>query len=44
MWLNILGEMLPASLFVPVIKMLSGLSSTTETAKRCFNMLKQPGF
>ncbi|XP_066259964.1 nuclear pore complex protein Nup205 [Euwallacea similis] len=42
-FLKLSGDMLPATLFVPFLKMLSGLSSTPETAKHCFNMLKQAG-
>ncbi|XP_019753417.1 nuclear pore complex protein Nup205 [Dendroctonus ponderosae] len=41
--IKLAGDILPATLFVPFIKMLSGLSGTAETAKYCFNLLKQSG-
>ncbi|XP_030766141.1 nuclear pore complex protein Nup205 [Sitophilus oryzae] len=37
------GDMLPSTLFVPFIKMLCGLSTSPQTARHCFNMLKQSG-
>ncbi|XP_060535293.1 nuclear pore complex protein Nup205 [Cylas formicarius] len=40
-FIRLAGEMLPSTLFVPFIKMLSGLSSSPQTARHCFNMLKQ---
>ncbi|XP_018577858.1 nuclear pore complex protein Nup205 [Anoplophora glabripennis] len=40
-FIRLAGDMLPSSLFVPYITMLSGLSSSQQTARYCFNMLKQ---
>ncbi|KAF7266032.1 hypothetical protein GWI33_020609 [Rhynchophorus ferrugineus] len=37
------GDMVPSTLFVPFVKMLSGLSTSPSTARHCFNMLKQAG-
>lgn len=42
-FIRLAGDMLPSSLFVPYITMLSGLSSSQQTARHCFNMLKQVG-
>ncbi|XP_063238890.1 nuclear pore complex protein Nup205 [Bacillus rossius redtenbacheri] len=35
------GDVLPATLFVPYLKMVRSLASTTESARHAFNMLKQ---
>lgn len=45
-FVRLAGDMVPATLFVPYIKMLCGLSSNHQSARYCFNMLKQvnPGF
>ncbi|VEN41265.1 unnamed protein product [Callosobruchus maculatus] len=42
-FIRLAGDVLPSTLFVPYIKMLSGLSSSQQTARHCFNMLKQVG-
>ncbi|CAH1968892.1 unnamed protein product [Acanthoscelides obtectus] len=42
-FIRLAGDVLPPTLFVPYIKMLSGLSSSQQTARHCFNMLKQVG-
>ncbi|KAJ8924600.1 hypothetical protein NQ315_000750 [Exocentrus adspersus] len=42
-FIRLAGDMLPPSLFIPYITMLSGLSSSQQTARHCFNMLKQVG-
>ncbi|CAH0547709.1 unnamed protein product [Brassicogethes aeneus] len=42
-FVRLAGDMLPMSLFVPYLSMLSGLSSCQQTARHCFNMLKQVG-
>lgn len=40
-FIRLAGDMLPTTLFVPYLTMLSGLSSSQETARHCFNLLKQ---
>ncbi|RZC40322.1 nuclear pore complex protein Nup205 [Asbolus verrucosus] len=40
---DVLGDMLPPTLFVPYLTMLSSLSSCPQAARHCFNMLKQVG-
>ncbi|CAH1106596.1 unnamed protein product [Psylliodes chrysocephalus] len=42
-FIRLAGDVLPSTLFVPYITMLSGLSSSQQTARHCFNMLKQVG-
>ncbi|CAH1170192.1 unnamed protein product [Phaedon cochleariae] len=42
-FIRLAGDVLPTTLFVPYITMLSGLSSSQQTARHCFNMLKQVG-
>ncbi|XP_052238220.1 nuclear pore complex protein Nup205-like isoform X2 [Dreissena polymorpha] len=37
------GDLLPATLYVPYIKMLTGLASTTQSAQHCYNLLKMNG-
>lgn len=45
-FVRLAGDMVPATLFVPYLKMLCSLSSNPQAARYCFNMLKQvsPGF
>lgn len=45
-FVRLAGEMLPITLFVPYLKLLSGLSSSPQSARYCFNFIKQagPGF
>lgn len=40
-FVKLAGDVLPQ--FVPLIKMLSGLSTSKDAARHCFNTLKQPG-
>ncbi|CAH1259504.1 unnamed protein product [Diabrotica balteata] len=42
-FIKLAGDILPSTLFVPYIMMLSGLASSQNTARHCFNMLKQVG-
>ncbi|XP_074042758.1 nuclear pore complex protein Nup205 [Leptinotarsa decemlineata] len=42
-FVRLAGDVLPTTLFVSYITMLSGLSSSQKTARYCFNMLKQAG-
>ncbi|CAG9760402.1 unnamed protein product [Ceutorhynchus assimilis] len=42
-FIKMAGDNLPSTLFVPFLTMLNGLSSSKETAKFCFDMLKQAG-
>ncbi|CAH1168718.1 unnamed protein product [Phyllotreta striolata] len=42
-FIRMAGEVIPSTLFVPYVTMLSGLSSSQQTARHCFNMLKQVG-
>ncbi|KAG5873933.1 hypothetical protein JTB14_014533 [Gonioctena quinquepunctata] len=42
-FIRLAGDVLPTTLFVPYITMLCGLSSCQQTARHCFNMLKQAG-
>ncbi|XP_057651912.1 nuclear pore complex protein Nup205 [Diorhabda carinulata] len=42
-FIRLAGDVLPTTLFVPYLTMLSGLSSSQQTARHCFNMLKQAG-
>lgn len=37
------GDMMPPSLFVPYLTMLSSLSMSSQSARYCFNLLKQNG-
>ncbi|KAL4232887.1 hypothetical protein ACF0H5_007574 [Mactra antiquata] len=37
------GDLLPSSLYVPYIKMLTGLSSSSQSAQHCYNLLKMNG-
>ncbi|XP_045195259.2 nuclear pore complex protein Nup205-like [Mercenaria mercenaria] len=37
------GDLLPASLYVPYIKMLIGLASTTQCAQHCYYLIKNNG-
>lgn len=37
------GDMVPPSLFVPYVTMLANLSSCSQSARYCFNLLKQNG-
>ena len=37
------GDLLPASLYVPYINMLTGLSYGSQNANHCFNLLKMNG-
>ncbi|EFA00605.1 nuclear pore complex protein Nup205 [Tribolium castaneum] len=42
-FVRLAGDMLPPTLFVPYLTMLSSLSSCPQAARHCFNMLKQVG-
>ncbi|XP_018324440.1 nuclear pore complex protein Nup205 [Agrilus planipennis] len=42
-FLRLAGDMVPANLFVPYLKMLKSLSNCQQAARHCFNMLKQSG-
>lgn len=42
-FVRLAGDMLPPTLFVPYLTMLSSLSSCPQAARQCFNMLKQVG-
>lgn len=42
-FLRLAGEMLPSTLFVPYLHLLSSLSGCPQAARHCFNMLKQTG-
>ncbi|XP_052809828.1 nuclear pore complex protein Nup205-like [Mya arenaria] len=37
------GDLLPAALYVPYVKMLTGLASTPKSAEHCYNLLKMNG-
>lgn len=40
-FIRLAGDLLPATLFVPYLKMLYGLSSSEKAARNTFNLLKQ---
>lgn len=40
-FIKLAGDVLPTPLFVPYITMLSGLASSQQTARYCFNLLNQ---
>lgn len=40
-FIRLAGELLPTILFVPYLKMLSGLASSQQSARNAFNLLKQ---
>lgn len=42
-FVRLAGDMMPPSLFVPYLTMLAGLASHPQSARYCFNMLKQNG-
>ena len=42
-FIRLAGELLPPMLFVPYLKMLSGLSTSPQSARNAFNLLKQGG-
>ncbi|XP_058819266.1 nuclear pore complex protein Nup205 [Topomyia yanbarensis] len=42
-FIRLAGELLPPTLFIPYLKMLSGLSSSPQSARNAFNLLKQGG-
>ncbi|XP_055616153.1 nuclear pore complex protein Nup205 [Toxorhynchites rutilus septentrionalis] len=42
-FIRLAGELLPPILFIPYLKMLSGLSSSPQSARNAFNLLKQGG-
>jgi nuclear pore complex protein Nup205 len=42
-FIRLAGDMLPPTLFVPYLTMLSSLSCSPQAARHCFNMLKQIG-
>ncbi|KAJ3662888.1 hypothetical protein Zmor_007206 [Zophobas morio] len=42
-FVRLAGDMLPPTLFVPYLTMLSSLSTCPQAARHCFNMLKQVG-
>lgn len=39
-FIRLAGDLLPATLFVPYLKMLGSLAATNQSARYCFNMLK----
>lgn len=39
-FIRVAGDLLPASLFVPYLEMLTGLASSKHSAHHCFNLLK----
>lgn len=42
-FIRLAGDMVPQTLFVPYLTMLSGLSTCQQAARHCFNILKQVG-
>lgn len=40
-FMRLAGELLPQTLFIPYLKMLSGLSGNAQSARNAFNLLKQ---
>lgn len=42
-FIRLSGDLLPATLFVPYLKMLGSLAGTQQSARYCFNMLKSTG-
>ncbi|XP_055523518.1 nuclear pore complex protein Nup205 [Wyeomyia smithii] len=42
-FIRLAGELLPPILFIPYLKMLAGLSSSSQSARNAFNLLKQGG-
>lgn len=40
-FIRLAGELLPATLFVPYLKMIAGLSSCERSSRSTFNLLKQ---
>ncbi|XP_055585632.1 nuclear pore complex protein Nup205-like [Uranotaenia lowii] len=42
-FIRLAGELLPPILFIPYLKMLAGLSSSPQSARNAFNLLKQGG-
>uniref|UniRef100_A0A8D8J666 Nuclear pore complex protein Nup205 n=1 Tax=Culex pipiens TaxID=7175 RepID=A0A8D8J666_CULPI len=40
-FIRLAGELLPPILFIPYLKMLAGLSSSPQSARNAFNLLKQ---
>jgi nuclear pore complex protein Nup205 len=40
-FMRLAGELLPQTLFIPYLKMLSGLSGNPQSARNAFNLLKQ---
>lgn len=42
-FIRLAGDLLPATLFVPYLRMLGSLAATQQSARYCFNMLKSAG-
>lgn len=42
-FVRLAGEILPAGLFVPYLKMIASLASSPQAAKQAFNFLKPNG-
>lgn len=40
-FVKLAGDLVPSSLFVPYVNMISSLSTCQQSARHCFNMLKQ---